>query len=99
MTRLDLDRELRTLVEHVYFQPPANVQLEYDCIVYQLDNIYVGHADDTDYINKKRYQITLVTKKWNEELIDRIMRHFPGCQYGRPFRSDNLYHNIFFIYY
>lgn len=100
-TRLDLDAELRSNfgIEHVYFQPPPNKEIKYDCFVYTLDDIYTRYADDMKYIKKKRYQVTLVTKKWREDLIDLIMDHFQHITMGKTYRADNLYHCPFYIYY
>jgi hypothetical protein len=35
--RLQLQTLLETLTEHVYFQPPENLKVQYPCIVYQRD--------------------------------------------------------------
>lgn len=100
-TRLKLDAELRQYfgINNVYFQPPPNIQMEYDCFRYELDDVYIRHADDMKYLKKKRYKVMLITKKWNEDLIDLILDHFDHITMGKPYRTENLYHVPFFIYY
>ena len=100
MSRKALDAELRTFgIDNVYFQPPPNLQMVYDCFVYELSDIHTNNADDMTYRLLHRYQVTLVTRKYNEELIDTIMHHFNRITFARPYRSDNLYHTVFYIYY
>jgi hypothetical protein len=44
--RLELQSLLEGVTDHVYFQPPANVQMEYPCIIYSRDGTSADHANN-----------------------------------------------------
>lgn len=100
-TRVQLDALLHEIpgIEHVYFQPPPNLQMEFDCIVYELADIHTMRADNKHYIQHKRYTVTLVMRKYKEETIDALLNKFDMVSFNREFRSDNLYHHVFDLYF
>ena len=100
-SRLELHNELKTLLgsENVYFQPPESFKMQYDCIVYKLNDISNDFANNKTYFYHKRYEVTLITKKADNDKVDAIIQHFPYCIFNRSFVNDNLYHHIFYIYY
>lgn len=97
-TRLDLDQYLRTLTGHVYFQPPRNIQMSYPCIVYKLETPKVFHANNRPYVKKNRYSITYIDKN-PESSVPGILEDLPLCSHDQNYVSDNLYHNVFTLYY
>lgn len=97
-SRLGLDEILRSIAPNVYFQPPETIKIKYPCIVYSLDDIDTDYADNLPYMMTKRYQLTLITKDPDSELIDEIII-LPKCRFVRSFTSDNLNHYVFEIYY
>lgn len=98
--RLDLHEELCKLLgsRNVYNQPPKSIQLEYPCIFYSLDNMPIFHADDTNYVATRQYQIIVVDPNPDSELIDK-MAYFPNTRFDRYYVSDNLNHFVFTTYY
>ena len=100
-SRLELHNELKALLgsNNVYFQPPESEKIKYDCFVYKLSDILGRHANNKNYSHFKRYEVTLITKKADNDLIDSIILHFPYCIYNRSFTSEYLYHHVFYIYY
>lgn len=100
-TRKELDELLRNIpgITNVYFQPPPNVQMQFDCIVYELSDIHTMRADNKHYIGHKRYTITLITKKYDENIANVLMEKFDKISFSRMFRSDNLYHHVFDLYF
>ena len=100
-TRPDLDRELRTLLgsTNCYFQPPENVKLKYDCIVYRLSNAKNIRSDNVSYLYSRRYTLTLITKDPDNVLIDEIPKHFKHCNLTNFFTIDNLNHYNYDLYY
>lgn len=100
-SRLKLHERLKEILgnENVYFQPPASVKLNYPCIIYKLSNSDIGYADDSTYRYTRRYQITLITRDPDSELIDLIPCSLRHCTFTNYFVSDNLNHYIYDIYF
>lgn len=91
---------LETLLgnEHVYFQPPTNIQMEYPAIVYELDYVNTTFADDFPYHSKKRYQVTLIHADPNNDVKTKIGQ-LQMTRFVRHFRAGNLNHYIFNTYF
>lgn len=83
---------------NVYFQPPASVNLKFPCIIYEKSNVNSIIADDTNYISKKQYTVTVIDKNPDSEIPDRI-EELPYCSFERHFVNDNLNHDVYKIYY
>lgn len=100
MDRLQLQSLLETLQasQNVYFQPPANTQIVYPCIVYKRDDITVAHADNIPYRLTKRYLVTLIDKNPDNPVVDRVAA-LPMCSYNRAFVKDKLNHDVFILYF
>ena len=98
--RLELQALLEELLgnRHVYFQPPASLKMEYDCIRYERDRMDPVHADNTLYQLHDRYQLTLIYKNPDSELPAKIAA-LPLCSHNRHYSEGNLHHDIFTIYY
>lgn len=99
-TRLQLQSNLETALgsRNVYYQPPESLKLSYPCIVYELASENVNYANNELYSGKKRYTVTVIDKKADSPIPDRI-RRFLYCSFDRAFVSDNLNHYVFSIYY
>lgn len=83
----------------VYFQPPAGQKIEYPCIIYQKSNYSTDYADNLIYRKHTHYIVTLIGfDADNEELIDQLLA-LRYCSFDRRFISDNLYHDVFDLYY
>jgi len=96
--RLDLNDLLTDITEHVYFQPPANVKLEYPCIVYQRDNANTKFAGNAPYRYTQRYQVTIISRNPDNDILDQVAK-LPMCEYQRYFPADNLNHDVFVLYF
>lgn len=96
--RLDLHEILVEITPHVYFQPPANVQMQYPCIVYQRDNSSTEFAGNKPYSYTKRYQITVMDMDPDSPIPDKVAQ-LPMCLFTRAFAADNLNHDIFDLYF
>lgn len=83
----------------VYFQPPENLKLSYPCIVYERDDAYIHHADNSSYMITKRYSVTLMTKSAdNDKYLDKLLE-LPMCSFEREFKTDGIVHELFNIYF
>lgn len=97
-SRQDLQALLLTKVSHVYFQPPESIKLQFPCIVYTLARRISISADNIKYINRKRYEITVIDKNPDSIIPDEI-NALPFCSHDRRFVVDNLYHDVFTLFY
>lgn len=100
-TRIELQKDLEDLLgtRNVYFQPPASVKLNYPCIIYELSNEFVAHADDKRYARKKMYDVTIIDKNPDTKIPDEMADRFEYCSLNRFFTSDNLNHYVYQLYY
>lgn len=99
--RADLQSQLEEEIlgsENVYFQPPATVKMNYPAIVYGLSNITSTFANNSSYKRARAYQVTLIDKNPDSEYVDKILA-LPMCSFDRHFKSDNLNHFVFTLYY
>lgn len=99
-----LKDKLRSILEpygasnNVYFQPPESIKLNYPCIIYQLESIEVRRADNNIYTRQRQYEITIIDKNPDSEFPDRLLDILPTASHRNHFVSDNLYHDVFSIY-
>ena len=100
-SRLNLQAELEELLgtRNVYFQPPESIKLHYPCIIYHRSNIRPRYADDTSYIKTTGYELTVIDKDPDSDLVERLMNHFRYVSYGRHFNADNLNHDTLTLFY
>lgn len=99
--RLKLQTELEELLgtRNVYFQPPESKKLQYDCIIYSRSNIASEKANNKNYINTDRYDVMFLSRDPDSEMPYKILNHFEYCTYGRHYVADNIYHDVFTLYY
>ena len=83
---------------NVYFQPPASVVMKYPCIRYQLYNIDNTYADNTVYKQDVGYQITVIDRDPDSEIVKRVSR-LPRVRFNRQYMADNLNHTVFVLYF
>lgn len=96
--------ELHTLLErilgsrNVYFQPPENLKMQYDCIRYERSRILPKFADNRPYMLYNCYQLTAIYRNPDSELPQKIAS-LPMCQHERHYTADNLNHDVFNLYF
>lgn len=101
---MDNREELQTLLEevlgsrNVYFQPPSNIHMNYPAIVYSRNRIANDHANDDVYRQSLSYELTVIDANPDSEIVSNISL-LPMCRHDRHFKSDNLNHDVFTIYY
>lgn len=83
---------------NVYFQPPGNIKMQYPAIVYSRNDIPMYHADNNPYIISTEYQIILIDKNPDSEIIGKLSA-LPRCRFDRHYKADNLNHDSFIITY
>ena len=102
--RSGLDKYLRSIVkqrcgsENVYYQPPANLRMKYPCICYELAKIQNRDADNRVYRQNFRYTLTVIDTKPDSEMTAAVSE-LTKASHDRQFISDNLYHDVFSVWY
>ena len=102
--RSGLDALLRSIVkqrcgsENVYYQPPANLRMKYPCICYELAKIRNRDADNSVYGQTFHYSVTVIDTKPDSEMTAAVSL-LAKASHDRQFISDNLYHDVFNVWY
>ena len=71
-SRLELQTKLEELFEskNVYYQPPESLKIKYPAIIYSRSRIDKRSADDTSYITTNCYELTVIDKRPDNEVIN-----------------------------
>lgn len=98
--RMDLHKILCDLLgsDNVYYQPPPSIKMKYPCIVYSLSYINSMYADNSNYVDSKRYDITLIDRDPDSEYIDKL-KDLPMCSFDRSYAVDGLHHTVYRLYF
>ena len=99
-SRQELQTLLKTYLQtnNVYFQPPPNLQMSYPAAVYEHDLTATEYANNKPYLNKKRYQLTIITDKPDSEMSDKVS-WLPLSAFVRHFVQANLHHYVYSLYF
>lgn len=99
--RKDLDKILREILgQHkLYFSPPNGMKMTYPCIVYELSNTDVQHADNKPFITFDRYTITVIDRSPDSKIRDAVLHTLDRVSLDRSFTLDNLNHYVFTLYF
>ena len=97
--RLELQSIFEELLgsRNVYYQPPESVKMKYPAIKYELKNFDVKHANNSSYLTKPCYEVTLIDPNPDSEFVELIL-NLPNCSFDRHYIADNLNHFTFTIY-
>lgn len=99
-SRLLLQSQLEKLLgsRNVYFQPPESIKMNYPAIVYSLNDIENVHADNGVYSSYKQYSVTLIDKNPDSQFVGMVAA-IPTCRFNRHYKSENLNHWTFSLYF
>lgn len=84
--------------DNVYYQPPESIRMKYPAIVYSRNSIDNQFADNIVYKQDYSYRIIVIDTNPDSEIVNKISQ-LPMCRFDRHFVSDNLYHDIFTLYF
>lgn len=99
--RLQLSQRLHEMFDpdvKIYFRKPNEPTMEYPCIIYELDDVNVSHADNTSYIQTNRYQVTVIDRNADTTIPGRILG-LPMCEFDRKFSTQGLDHYVLTLYF
>lgn len=97
--RLKLHQILVSLANNAYYQPPENTKIKYPCFIYHLNDATINHADDINYVYRKRYTVTYITRDPDDHNIPNMLNTFRYCSFDRWYASDNLHHFVYDLFF
>lgn len=99
-SREQLQSKLEELLgsRNVYYQPPSNLQMQYDAIRYSRSIDKVSNANDKKYLKMKCYDGIVISRLPDPEVLDKLS-DLPFLSFGKPYVADNLNHYPFTLYY
>jgi hypothetical protein len=96
--RTELQALLEGFTDHVYFQPPENIQMQYPCIVYHRDFAEAEFADNSPYRRTLRYMVTIIDRNPDSDIPTRVA-DLPMCTFNRFFTADGLNHDVYTLFF
>lgn len=96
--RLEFQSLLESITEHVYFQPPPNVELDFPCIIYQRDYADTKFADNGPYSNKTRYMVTVIDENPDSDIPGKVAA-LPMSTFNRFYSADHLNHDVYQVFF
>ena len=98
--REQLQTKLEELLgsRNVYYQPPESLKMEYPAIRYSKNDISSRHADNAKYSNHTQYEIIVIDKSPDNDVIQKILE-LPLSSFDRHYVSNNLNHDVINLYY
>lgn len=97
-TRAQLHNSLLEICDNVYYQTPEGYKMTYPCIRYDRNRIDIEHANNKPYNHAKRYRIMVISSDADEPIVDQISL-LESCSFETGYKYNNLYHDVFNIYY
>ena len=98
--RHKLHEELLTLgASKTLFQPPPSVQLTYPAIIYTRKSTYTTYADNYAYEAPTFYQVEVIDPNPDTPLVSALLNKFQMIKHVNNFKSSNLNHDVFDLYY
>lgn len=99
-SRTELQEKLEEFLgsRNVYYQPPETIKLKYPCIVYNKSRIEQVYANNRSYLKHNQYSLTIIHRDADSTLPDDILDAFELIGYDRQYTADNLYHDVFTLY-
>lgn len=100
--RIQLHEKLCSILgsRNVYYDPPENVKMQYDCIVYSLSQVNQVYANNFTYANSPGYLLTIVTRtpEAQTRIVEELMKTFSYVGWDRAYVIDHLHHAVVSIY-
>ena len=101
---MDDQQKLQSILEdllgsrNVYFQPPENLKMDYPAIKYSIGKIDNRYADNSKYSNFTRYDVIVIDRLPNNEVIQKIL-HLPYSSFDRHYIANGYNHDSIILYF
>lgn len=96
--RLQLHEKLKELTDNVYFQPKDDTQMVYPAIVYKRDDARAIFADNILYMNRTRYQVTVIDRNPDSDIPGKVAL-LPMCSFERHYAANGHNHDVYNLYF
>ena len=84
--------------ENVYFDPPTNKILSFPCIKYNRETIDIKRADNTVYMKRNKYNITVIGAYGTDDTVSELLQ-LPYCTCNREYTVNGLTHTVLTIFF
>jgi hypothetical protein len=84
--------------DQVWFQEPGTQEMQYPCIVYDLEDVDVTRADNIAYLKAQRWLVTVMDWDPDSPIAQKLI-DLPMCSVSRFYAADNLNHFAFVLYF
>ena len=84
---------------NVYFQPSGTTRMSYPCIKYSRDRGQHIYAGNKTYTYRQAYQLIYIDQNPDNDVVEKLIEHFPMINYNRSYIADNLNHDVLILYY
>lgn len=81
-----------------YYSPPTGMEMRYPCIVYEIANPSMVHADNIPYLVQLQWTVTVIDEDPDSQLAS-LFFNLPKCRFDRKYESENLNHFVFSLYF
>lgn len=96
--RAEFQAILKAFCNNVYFKPPTSEKILYPCIIYKRDDVATKYANDLPYNHKVRYMVTIIDEDPDSEIPMKVAS-LPLSRFSRAFTTENLYHDVYSVYF
>lgn len=83
----------------VHFQPSESIKLTFPCILFKFEGFKDFFANDGRHMLREKYSVTHVYQNPEADLKEEILSAFLFASFDRQYIADNLYHDVYTIYY
>ena len=84
--------------DNVYYQPPEDELMKYPAIRYSKKDVRSTFASNSVYSMNDCYELIVIDYEPDNPVIKELLK-LPYCSYDRPYKSDNLNHDVLTLYY
>jgi len=84
--------------EDVYFQPPPSTEIRYPCIIYSKSREEIRFASNVIHTHARGYTVTVIHRNPDSIIPDKMLA-LQYCGFDTQYKSDNLYHDVYSLYY
>lgn len=100
-SRLTLHAKFEELLgnNNCYYQPPESIKMKFPCIRYSLTRINTLPANDSKYNKRNQYNVIFIHKDPESEITEKILDTFDTIRMDRRYTADNIYHDVYTLYY
>lgn len=84
--------------KYCYFTQPADIELQYPCIIYSYTNDQDIFADNLPYISHRRYTVTIIDEDPDSKIPKRL-KELLLCSSDRNFETEGLSHFVYTVYF